>query len=791
MGNEREEFESQTLNSHILFYDALNKRVSFEAGGYVNVKKGVRVFKNGDVEFNFFAPEAKTVQVAGLSGSMSNEKVDLKPCGDGYWQAVVSGIKPGFHYTNYFVDGNQVVNLDGQVGFGCFVPINYFDIPESENDEFLVRNVPHGDVRMELYKSSITGRVKGCYVYTPPSYNKDLDKEYPILYVQHGVGENEIGWVWQGRINNVADNLIAEGKCKEVIIVMNSGYAFTDDIDTHFFPGDFDSELVNDCLPFIEGKYRVAKGKFNRAVAGLSLGSAQAELTALAHVDLFSALGVFSGGFPTQFFDFEGIFSNPESFKEEFKLLFMSCGESEPMKAEVEKTINKFNEHGIPAEMYTAEGYHEWHVWRKSAGEFLKKLFTWSDKPQSTQNKGTGDIFKTGAKDYDFKVKEKKVEDSIDFKEGANQAVDSSPLFFDQVYKNLTFGKDGKGNLCGIYEDMPHGAKVLGEGKVEFNVIAPNAKKVQVSTFFKGKIDMEKVSDKRWTVTVDDVPEGLHYHDYVIDGLSTLNQWAPVVYGCFKPMNVVEMPKKGVDFFLLKDVPHGTVVMDQYYSKVTESTRNCYVYLPPAYDQKADKEYPILFLQHGGGEAESAWVWQGKINYIMDNMIHEGKCEEMIVVMNSGYAFKKDGSSDPMMGDIGEVIIKECLPFLEGKYKVKKDREYRAFAGLSMGAFQAQETVFDNLDVFASTGIFSGGFCFRYSEDKYKDLFSDPDSFNKKMKYMFVSVGNDEQMKPEIDKNLKRLADKGIKFDYYSVHGNHEWMVWRYCVYEFLKKLFK
>ena len=195
---------------------------------------------------------------------------------------------------------------------------------------------------MEYYKSSVNDRIKCAWVYCPPGYDSS-DERYPVLYIQHGVGENETGWVWQGKINYIADNLIADGFAEKMIIVMNSGYAFKEGEDPVFFPGDFDSELVNDCIPYIDSKYRTKTDKRNRAVAGLSLGSSQAFLSAMLHRDIFGSLGVFSGGFPIKRgeYDFTDYFADAEKVNSDFDLIFVSGGEQEGF---VERTLPQLNE---------------------------------------------------------------------------------------------------------------------------------------------------------------------------------------------------------------------------------------------------------------------------------------------------------------------------------------------------------------------------------------------------------------------------------------------------------------
>lgn len=139
-----------------------------------------------------------------------------------------------------------------------------------------LQDVPHGQVHICKYISAVNQHIKECYVYTPPGYDRHRDRSYPVLYLQHGVGENETGWVWQGRMQFIMDNLLYAGKCREMLVVMCSGYAFEPEEDPVFFPGDFDKELTESVIPFIEQEFRCIHNRWGRAVAGLSLGSAQA-----------------------------------------------------------------------------------------------------------------------------------------------------------------------------------------------------------------------------------------------------------------------------------------------------------------------------------------------------------------------------------------------------------------------------------------------------------------------------------------------------------------------------------
>lgn len=216
MNIQKEIIDNQTLHSHALFFDPVEKDLVLASdekgrpmGRYVPKPTGVQVLENGDVIFRYYAPNAKSVQVAGIGGTMGTQRYDLSPRGDGYWEATVSGIGPGFHYHDYYVDGNRACSDLAPYGYGCFRVLNYFEMPDIYSDFYLLQDVPHGTIRMDYYKSSVTGRTRNCFVYTPPGYEEHPEKRYPVWYLQHGGGEDETGWIWQGKINYILDNLLA------------------------------------------------------------------------------------------------------------------------------------------------------------------------------------------------------------------------------------------------------------------------------------------------------------------------------------------------------------------------------------------------------------------------------------------------------------------------------------------------------------------------------------------------------------------------------------------------------
>lgn len=389
---DRAYLENQALFSSVMVFDQnrYNSRLKTDADGNrvrepFTAPHGAITLPDGGMRFSFFAPDAKTVEVRGLGGSFPGEvRHAMTKDENGWWSVDVGpdAIEPGFHYHEYFVDGVRTFNPRAPFGYGCGSFYNVCDTADPDNDFYHIKDVPHGSVHMDIYKSEVCGgRFRNCWVYVPPMYEKHPEKRYPVWYLHHGGGENETGWIWQGKLNYILDNLIAAGKCEKMLVVMNSGYAFVDGEINMFLPGDFDRELTVGCIPFIDAKYRTKSDRESRAIAGLSLGSAQAFSIGLNHMeDLFSAIGVFSGGInPTGMFgdfDVSAAFADGERFNRLIKVFFASAGESERMTEANHETLQKLAEtKGIHGVEYTRPGYHEWDVWRYSLREYVQLLF--------------------------------------------------------------------------------------------------------------------------------------------------------------------------------------------------------------------------------------------------------------------------------------------------------------------------------------------------------------------------------------------------------------------------------
>lgn len=772
-GNVMQTEQNQALTMHPLFFDPIYKKANFvKKDGkfsihYTDEYWGARLEENGDVTFTMYAPEAESVEVAGLGGSMSREHISLTKDEKGFFTARVSGIAPGFHYHNWFVDGVQVTNPAAPFAYGCFGATNFIEVPKAGQDFWFLKEVPHGDVQIHSYVSGVNRHMKKCYVYTPASYNQEPDKRYPVLYVQHGVGEDETGWIWNGKLNLIMDNLIAEGSCSEMIVVMCCGYAFAEGEDPVFYPGDFGRELTEYCIPYIESRFRVKKGRTSRAMAGLSLGSAQATRIVSRFQDMFAHLGVFSG---VRDDETEKILAQHAQYP--MQTVLMTAGIGERGLDELQKKYtDQFEALGVAGGQRSYEGFHEWHVWRESLRDFVKLIFR-------------------DCREEEEEIREY-CEPELSIGQLDRQTFAEHLLMFDPIYKGLILAVDEKGRPAGRYRDEHPGVEIadVKNGCARFWYRAAAAKKVEIDIDGR-RHEMTKGEDDWWCVEISGIEKGFHYYCCVVNGTEVVDGNAPVGYGCFKTINYVEMPEEDFEEYRIRQVPHGTVHMNYYKSKETGRTKLCYVYTPASYEKETGRRYPVLYLQHGGGENEVGWIWQGKIANLADNLIAAGKMQEMIIVMNTGYGFPKDRECHPSMSAFLEEIPNSSIPFIDRTYRTIADREHRAMAGLSMGAMQTQKITFAHPELFAWAGIFSGGLTIKNDEDDYTGILLNPEEFARRFRMLFVAVGTQESTYQSTKESEARVLAAGVPIEVFEGYGYHDWTFWRHCANAFLRKLF-
>ena len=353
-------------------------------------KKFPAVNSERRVRERVIAPQAQSVML-----DLAGIKYPLTKAEDGAWVGVSNPQDEGFHYYQIIVDGAQVPDPNSRYFYGASRWGSGIEISAKDENTYAITNVPHGQLREILLPSSAAAvpppPPNRIFVYTPPGYEKNTSKRYPVLYLQHGAGEDETGWGNQGHAGLIMDNLIAAGKVTPFIIVMSNGGgivrksvpapapaarpAGTSPVPAPFSPRNFDfsefeHRLIDQIIPYVDANFRTLADQPHRAMAGLSLGGMQTRSIAPAHLETFAYIGSFSGGSiaPSDLTD-------EAAFKKKVKLVFVSFGERE--HATTNKTnVEALQKDGINSVYYESpETAHEWETWRRSLAQFAPLLF--------------------------------------------------------------------------------------------------------------------------------------------------------------------------------------------------------------------------------------------------------------------------------------------------------------------------------------------------------------------------------------------------------------------------------
>lgn len=328
---------------------------------------------------------------------------------------------------------------------------------------------------------------------------------------------------------------------------------------------------------------------------------------------------------------------------------------------------------------------------------------------------------------------------------------------------------------------------VNSQGYARFRIEAPQAQSVVVSLGLggqRGGTPLTKAEDGSWIgTTAGPMDEGFHYYHVTIDGGVFNDPGALNYYGSTRWESGIEIPAHDQDFYALKDVPHGNVQQILFPSKSTNTSRRAFVYTPPGYDKDLKQRYPVLYLQHGWGEDETAWSNQGRANLIMDNLIAEGKIKPFIIVMTYGMTNEIKFGSGLRNFDIKPfqtVLVDELIPYVDANFRTIADQPHRAMAGLSMGGMETHTITLNKPEVFSHYALLSGGI---YKPEEIKD--------KSKVKLIFTSCGSKEN--PDgVKKSVEDLKAAGFNaVSYVSENTAHEFLTWRRSLLQLAPLLFK
>ncbi|OAI55008.1 hypothetical protein AYO44_13725 [Planctomycetaceae bacterium SCGC AG-212-F19] len=344
------------------------------------------VHADGKVTFRLAAPKADKVLLN--SGEMQPvlkaTSTSLTKGDDGIWTVTVGPLPPGIYDYTFNIDGVSITDPSSPTVFGNRQGSRGFvEVPgpkgQPRHDEW--RDVPHGTVTIHWYDSKASGTRRRVHVYRPPGYGKDVAMKYPVLYLLHGSGDNDSHWMHIGQANVIADNLIADRKAVPMLIVMPDGHVVerpagpVDDKKRQEIRQAFEKDLLENIVPLVEANYRVRTDASSRAIAGLSMGSAQSLMVGLGHTDQFAWIGAFSGAISREDPVLAGLKADPAKANERLKLLWLAIGKEDGGVKNKQALSAALKEMGIKHEYKETDGAHRWSVWRLYLAEFLPKLF--------------------------------------------------------------------------------------------------------------------------------------------------------------------------------------------------------------------------------------------------------------------------------------------------------------------------------------------------------------------------------------------------------------------------------
>ncbi|WP_461639117.1 alpha/beta hydrolase-fold protein [Labilibaculum euxinus] len=604
-------------------------------------------------------------------------------------------------------------------------------------------DILHGKIDTITYSSKTVGCNRRALIYTPPGFSKN--KKYPVLYLLHGIGGDEKEWYVQGKPQVILDNLYAQKKVEPMIVVLPNGRAMKDDravgniydsLKVAAF-ATFEKDLISDLIPYIEKSYPVFADREHRAIAGLSMGGGQTLNFGLGNMDRFAWIGGFSSAPNTK--EPEKLLPNPNDAAKNLSLLWISCGDKDNLINFSKRTHDYLEKNNVPhIYQVIAGGYHDFNVWKDNLYHFSQLLFK-----------------------------------SVDYV--------------------LFSGVNSEGQRAESNVRSAQYPKILTDGRAVFRIKAPEASKIQVD--LGRKYDMIRQADGFWEVTTDSLSEGIHYYSLIIDGVTVADPSSETFYGMGRMASGIEVPFAGDGYYQIKEVSHGDIRFKHYYSNLTHSWRNFYMYTPPGYSQNTKEKYPVLYLLHGGGEDQRGWANQGKTDLILDNLIAEGKAKPMVIVMLDGN-LALSGFSEGFLKLFESELKQTVIPFVEKNYRVKTDSQSRALAGLSMGGMQTLYAGVRNTDLFGYLGVFSSGWIHPMQDDiankEYDFMKENATQINKNLKRFWISMGGKEDIAWEnCQRMLGKFDEMKIKYSYSEYHGGHTWPVWRNNLYNFSQVLFK
>lgn len=741
------------------------------------------VHEDNTVTFNYQNRNAKEVKIWTQFGGDQAMTKDA----NGNWTVTVGPAAPDIYPYHYTVDGISVMDPQCAEWFPNETFKNsLLDMRGDGNLIHALKDVPHGSVDYQSYWSPGLNMFIPVIVYTPPFYDspKNKDKKYPVMYLISGTTDTEEVYFKVGKMNLILDNLIAEGKAKEMILVLPYGNPTLLKTEREpqrqgggmgAFGGmggfgmgggyNFNADFTDVLMPFIEKNYRTINDADHRGIGGFSRGGNQGLSIGLANLDKFSYLCSYSSFTQVR----ESQFEDAASFNKKVHLFWSGIGTDDFLYGNSKDLMTMLDKHGIKnIKVFTHDKFG--HTWM-NARYWLDKSFRLLFQDQKVID----------------------AEESMSLEEA----------------EKVRLAKAGNSEESRLTPSLmtslfPAGVKspeYNADGSVTFRCQAPNAEKVMLECqMFSGTKPMEKDERGVWTLTVKPEVPDIYPYAFQIDGTQVAD-----------PNNMHLFPNEGFKYSLvdvrgeaasvqdIQDVPHGKVSYRYYFSKACGVERPMCVYTPAGYDPAGSEKLPVLYLIHGMTDTYETWFKVGKMNNILDNMIAKGEAKRMIVVMPYANPYpemilqgKAQAYNSMDVKLTTQEFVEEVMPFIESNYNVKADADNRAIAGFSLGGRQALAAGFGNPDKFHyvaayAPAIFGNEFETNFTNGTYASI----QDLKSKLKFMFLGTGKEDFLIQASQGFDKYLTDQGLKHTFYNPGGGHTWMNCRDYLELTVKELFK
>lgn len=721
------------------------------------------------VTFSIAAPQAENVKIS----AQFAPKTDMVKGENGVWSITLGPVTPDLYPYCFEVDGIGVMDPQCPDWFpNEGFKNSLLDIRGEEPMDHNLLPVPHGKVDYVNYYSNTLGLFGNAIIYTPPTYDKDTDRKYPVFYLISGTTDTEEVYFKVGKMNLILDNLIARGKAQEMIIVLPYGNPsrYTAGGILDFSKGDiFSEDLLNDLMPYVESNYRTLNDKDSRAIGGFSRGGNQGLSFGLRNLDKFSYFCSYSS-FTSM--DIPGVYDKAKKTNKNINLFWLGCGTDDFLYGNAKEYMEFLDSKGIRNIQYFTSDKMG-HTWM-NARHFLSKTFPL--------------LFNKEAAAKAMKEAEASKSTKVSDEPAAPAAKPDQQRLTPEV-------------LAAIFPQGVISPDYKEDGSVTFRLRAPEAERVELECqMFEGTRQMTKDEKGIWSISVIPPQPDIYPYAFVVDGTKIAD-----------PENMHLFPNEGFKYSLadvkgagpdwqdLQDVPHGKVSYTYYHSETVGFDRPVCIYTPAGYDPAASEKYPVLYLIHGMTDTYETWFKVGKVNNILDNLIAAGLAKKMIVVMPYANPYPemiRRGLADMYNPLDTKLTTKEftesVIPFIESNYNVLTDAGSRAIAGFSLGGRQTLACGLGNPDMFQYVCAFAPAiFGPEISANFDNGTYADASELNDSLKLLWLSCGTSDFLYDSsllLEKNLK---ERNIRHTTMYPGGGHTWMNCRDYITEVCKLLFQ